>query len=243
MNTPSTVTDPPVHVLIVYYSRYGVVKLLAERVVEGVHREPQVEVELLPIEDEPIMEVRSDESADDARRRRAILIDRMAVADALIVGSPSYLGSMASPLKRLFEDCATAEDPVVQDRSRPWRHYLFHDKIGAAFTASGTPHGGNEQTLHSILTMMMHFGMVVVTPGQRLPILEDEAAPYGATAISGADGRRLPSDQEQDEARDLGERVAKIAVWLKLGRTDWEQTRDELAGTAGRRRVGFDPSA
>jgi len=236
-------TDSKLHILVVYYSRYGVVKLLAERIAEGARREPDVEIELLPIEDEPIMDARGDEGADDARRRRAIVIDRMARADALIVGSPSYLGSAASPLKRLFEDCATAEDPAVGDRSRPWRHYLFHDKVGAAFTASGTPHGGNEQTLLSILTMLMHFGMIVVTPGQRLPILENEAAPYGATAISGADGRRLPSDQEQNEARDLGERVARIALWVNDGRTSWEQSRYELAGGAGRRHLGFDPSA
>jgi NAD(P)H dehydrogenase (quinone) len=243
MNVTRAVAESKLRILIVYYSRYGVVKLLAERIAEGIQREPDVETELLPIEDDPIMEARGDESTDDARRRRAIVIDRMAGADALIVGSPSYLGSAASPLKRLFEDCATAEDPAAGDRSRPWRHYLFHDKVGAAFTASGTPHGGNEQTLHSILTMLMHFGMIVVTPGQRLPILEQEAAPYGATAISGADGRRLPSDQEQNDARDLGERVARITSWVKHGRTAWEQTRYERAADPRRRHPGFDPSA
>jgi NAD(P)H dehydrogenase (quinone) len=243
MNVTRTVADPKLHILIVYYSRYGVVKLLAERIAEGAQREPGIETELLRIEDLPIMEARGDEDADDARMRRAIVIDRMASADALIVGSPSYLGSAASALKRLFEDCATAEDPAIQDRSRPWRHYLFHDKVGAAFTASGTPHGGNEQTLLSILTMLMHLGMIVVTPGQGFPILENQAAPYGATAISGADGRRLPTDQEQNDARDLGERVARITTWVKRGRTAWEQGRHELAGPPGRRRPGFDPSA
>lgn len=243
MSTARTVTEPKLRILLVYYSRFGVVKLLAERIAERARREPDVEVELLPIEDLPIMEVRGDEGADDARQRRAIVIDRMASADALIVGSPSYLGSAASPLKRLFEDCATAEDPAVGDRSRPWRHYIFHDKVGAAFTASGTPHGGNEQTLLSILTMLMHFGMIVVTPGQRPPILEHEAAPYGATAISRADGRRLPTDQEQDDARDLGERVARITRWVRDGRTAWEQARNELGRAPGRRHLGFDPSA
>lgn len=243
MNVTHAVAESKLHILIVYYSRYGVVKLLAERIADGARREPDVETELLAIDDEPIMEARGDEGTDDARRRRAVVINRMASADALIVGSPSYLGSAASTLKRLFEDCATAEDPAVNDRSRPWRHYLFHDKVGAAFTASGTPHGGNEQTLLSILTMLMHFGMIVVTPGQRPPILENEAAPYGATAISGADGRRLPSDQEQNDARDLGERVARLTRWVTDGRTAWEQARHELAGAAGRRHLGFDPSA
>ena len=238
MKTPPAVTDPGPNILIVYYSRYGVVKLLAERIAEGAHREPGVHVDLLAVEDLPITEPRTGETPDDANRRRAALVNRLAGADALIVGSPSYFGSMASPIKRLFEDCATAGTPEIQDRSRPWRQYRFRDKIGAAFTASGTPHGGNEQTLLSILTMMMHFGMLVLTPGQRIPILEHEAAPYGATAVSGADGRRLPSDLERDEARDLGEQVARVALWLRRGRAAWEQARFEL-GRGG----GSNPSA
>ena len=93
----------------------------------------------------------------------------------------------------------------------------------------------------SILTMLMHFGMIVVTPGQRLPILEHEAAPYGATAISGADGSRLPNEQEQNDARDLGERIARITRWVKDGRASWERARHDLAAT--RRPASFDPSA
>lgn len=244
MNGSSVRTkDRPLQVLIVCYSRYGVVKLLAERIAEGAGREPGVEAELLIVEDLPVTELRSDENPDDMRRRRAVLLNQLTAADALIMGSPSYFGSMAAPLKRFFEDCTTAEGPQAQDRSRPWRHHLFRDKVGAAFAASGTPHGGNEQTLLSILTMMMHLGMIVVTPGQRPPILEHEAAPYGATAISGADGRRLPSDLEQEEARALGEQVARVASWVRRGRQAWEQSRYGHGPDVGRRRFSFDPSA
>jgi len=244
MNGSSVRTkDRPLQVLIVCYSRYGVVQLLAERIAEGAGREPGVEAELLIVEDLPVTELRSDENPDDMRRRRAVLLNQLTAADALIMGSPSYFGSMAAPLKRFFEDCTTAEGPQAQDRSRPWRHHLFRDKVGAAFAASGTPHGGNEQTLLSILTMMMHLGMIVVTPGQRPPILEHEAAPYGATAISGADGRRLPSDLEQEEARALGEQVARVASWVRRGRQAWEQSRAGRGPGVGRRRFSFDPSA
>jgi NAD(P)H dehydrogenase (quinone) len=244
MNGPNARTeDRPLQVLIVCYSRYGVVKLLAERIAEGAGREPGVEAELLIVEDLPVTELRGDEDPDAMRRRRAILLNQLTAADALIVGSPSYFGSMAAPLKRLFEDCTTADGPQARDRSRPWRHHRFRDKVGAAFTASGTPHGGNEQTLLSILTMLMHLGMIVVTPGQRPPILEHEAAPYGATAISGADGRRLPSDLEQEEARALGEQVARVASWVRRGRQAWEQSRHGRGAGVGRRRFSFDPSA
>jgi NAD(P)H dehydrogenase (quinone) len=159
------------------------------------------------------------------RRRRAILLQRLVSADALIVGAPSYFGSMASPVKRLFEDCVTASAPPTTDRSRPWRQYLFRDKVGAAFASSATPHGGNEQTLHSILTMLSHLGMILVTPGQAPPILENEAAPYGATAVAGAQGDRLPSEAEQDAARALGQQVAEVSHWLHWGRTEWEKWR------------------
>lgn len=154
--------------------------------------------------------------------RRAATLNMLTSADALVVGAPGYFGSMASPVKRLFEDCATASTADA-DRSRPWGHFQFHDKVGAAFTSTGTVHGGNEQTLLSILTMFMHFGMIVVTPGQQQPILEVQAAPYGATAISGPEGGRLPTADDEEAARRLGERVAQVAIRLKIGSAAWTE--------------------
>ena len=235
--------DRNTRLLVVYYSRFGVVGTMAELVAEGARRAPAVDVELLEVEDRPIEELRTDESEDDMRRRRAVLVNRLVWADALVVGAPAYFGSMASPVKRFFEDCATASVPFITDHSRPWRAHAFHGKVGAAFTASGTPWGGNEQALHSILTMMMHLGMIVVTPGQRPPILEHTAAPYGATAISGPDGDRPPSQDEQDAARELGEQVAEVATWLHWGRREWEQLRNAQRGASAPREGPFDPSA
>jgi len=162
-------------------------------------------------------------------QRRAAIVNRLASADALIVGAPSYFGSMASPVKRLFEDCVTASDPPATDRSRPWRRHQFANKVGAAFTSSGTPHGGNEQTLHSILTLLMHLGMIVVTPGQGEPILDNESAPYGATAIAGSAGNQPPSDLERAAARALGLQVAEVASWLQWGYQRWERWRHRQA--------------
>jgi NAD(P)H dehydrogenase (quinone) len=210
-------------ILIVYYSRFGAVRSLAEHVAEGARRVPDIETEMLEVEDLPVEALRPGERAADMQMRRAMVVGKLGSADALIVGAPAYFGSMASPVKRLFEDCATASNPPATDRSRPWHHYLFHDKPGGAFTASATPHGGNEQALHSILTLMMHLGMVVVTPGQQMPILENDAAPYGATAITGAMGNRIPTETELESARALGQRVAEVATWLAWGRTEWEK--------------------
>jgi NAD(P)H dehydrogenase (quinone) len=218
-------------ILVVYYSRFGVLRLLAERIAEGTRRVPSAETGFLEVEDRPIEELRPGEDEHAMAQRRAMVVNQLASADALIVGAPSYFGSMASPVKRLFEDCITASSPPSTDRSRPWRHHLLRDKVGAAFTSSGTPHGGNEQTLHSILTMLMHLGMIVVAPGQREPILENEAAPYGATAIAGSAGNRLPSEMEQEAARALGEQVATVTTWLHWGRQEWERWRSHQPAT------------
>jgi NAD(P)H dehydrogenase (quinone) len=222
----TTVGQPSIHILIATYSRFGVLKLMAEYIADGARSVPGVDVHLIEIEDLPIDIPRPGESNSDHLLRRGVLMERIAGADALIVGAPAYFGSMASPVKRFFEDCLTAESaPPAIDRSRPWRHTVLRDTVGAAFTASGTPHGGNELALHSILTLFMHLGMIVVTPGQGQPILSNAAAPYGATAITGASGDGLPTADEQEAARELGERVARIATWVSLGRTEWARNR------------------
>jgi NAD(P)H dehydrogenase (quinone) len=212
--------QPPdeVEVLVVYYSRFGVVRRLAELIAEGARCVPGVATRLMSVDDQPVGEPRAGEYIEEAEMRRAVVLNRLIAADAIVVGAPAYFGSMASPVKRLFEDCAATSPTPQRERSRPWRAYLFRDKVGAAFTSSGTPHGGNEQALHSILRLMMHLGMLIVTPGQREPILQHAAAPYGATAVAGAGGDREPSAQERAVARALGERVARVASWVVLGR-------------------------
>lgn len=249
MSTPanSSTASPelPLRVLVVYYSRFGAIRELAALVAEGARQVAGVEAALLEVEDQPIEEPRlaPDQTAVAETRgqvlaRRDKLLDRLATADALVFGAPAYFGSMAAPLKRFFEDCATASSAVL-DRTRPWHHYLFQDKPGAAFTSSATPHGGNEQALHSMLTLMMHLGMIVVTPGQQRPILEQPAAPYGATAITGASGYQGLTAEERTEAVALGRRVAEVASWLRAGRQVVAARQQQRQEAAQR----YDPSA
>lgn len=223
---PWDTSEPPLRVLVVYYSRFGVIRQMAEEIAAGASRVDGVVTDLLQVEDAPLGLALPGETEQAMLRRRGAIVERLAEADAIVVGSPAYFGSMASPLKRLFEDCATAPSPLLPDESRPWRGHLFRNKVGAAFTSSATPHGGNEQTLHSILTMMMHLGMIVVAPGQREPILEHLSAPYGATAVTGATGAHELTEEERVQARDLGQRVAEVANWLDLGHRAWLKRRD-----------------
>jgi len=211
-------SDDPAHVLIVYYSRFGVLKQMAEAIADGVRRVPDAQVSFLRVEDQPVDRHPREETAPGFAQRRTVMLTQLAGADALIVGAPAYFGSMAAAVKRLFEDSLTASALPGSDRSRPWGLGECRDKVGAAFTSSGTPHGGNELALHSILTLFMHLGMIVVTPGQGEPILENPSAPYGATAIAGATGASTLTSAEQDGAQALGERVARTTVWLQMGR-------------------------
>lgn len=215
----------PIEILVVYYSRLGLVKHMAELIAEGARQVPNASVRLLEVDDRPVEEVRPDETESQMAMRRGVIVSQLVSADALIVGAPTYFGGMAAAIKRLFEDCVAATPPPG-DRTRPWLHHRFHDKVGAAFTASGTPHGGNEMALHSILTMMMHLGMVVVTPGQGRPILENPAAPYGATAVAGPTGDRPLDPEDEHAARALGERVAIVTTWLTSGRSSWNELKD-----------------
>jgi NAD(P)H dehydrogenase (quinone) len=222
-------TPYPTTVLIVYYSRFGALKALAERIAEGARQVPDVSVTMLEVQDEPLDSGSAGANADLAQRR-AVVLNQLTGADALIVGAPAYFGTVASPVKRLFEDALVANAAPGGDRSRAWQLHQFRNKVGAAFIGSGTPHGGNEMGLHSILTLFMHLGMVVVTPGQAEPLLENPSAPYGATAVTGAAGDKLPSPVEQAEAVALGKRVAQLATWLSLGRTEWDKLHGQAAG-------------
>jgi NAD(P)H dehydrogenase (quinone) len=213
-----TLDEDLLRVLIVFYSRSGTTRQLAHEVAAGVEQLPATEAILLEVEDRPLLALRPGETDDALHRRVAATLNQLTTADALIVGAPAYFGSMASPVKRFFEDCATGASAVL-DRTRPWHHYLFNNKVGAAFTSSATPHGGNEQALQSILTMLMHLGLVIVTPGQRGPILERPTAPYGATAIIGPGDPPTLTDATRQEARYLGQRVAQMAIWLREGRS------------------------
>jgi multimeric flavodoxin WrbA len=236
-------TPHPITVLIVYYSRFGALKLLAERIAEGARQVPEVSVSLLEVRDE-LLDTRSTGASADVARR-AVLLNQLTSADALIVGAPAYFGTMASAVKRLFEDALVANAAPPGDRSRAWQLHQFRNKVGAAFIGSGTPHGGNEMGLHSILTLFMHLGMVVVTPGQGEPVLENPAAPYGATAVTGASGDRLPTALEQGDARALGTRVALVASWLRVGRTEWEKAHGPVASPseAAAAHGSMDPTA
>jgi NAD(P)H dehydrogenase (quinone) len=129
----------------------------------------------------------------------------LAEYDAVVIGTPTRFGRMSSQMAAFLDQAGGL-----------WASGKLNGKVGAAFTSSATQHGGQETTLFSIITNLLHFGFVVVGMdyGYGAQMTLDEivgGAPYGATTIAGGDGSRKPSDKELDGARYQGRRVAEVA--------------------------------
>jgi NAD(P)H dehydrogenase (quinone) len=136
-------------------------------------------------------------------------IEELAAYDAIIIGAGTRFGRLLSQMANLLDQAGGL-----------WARGALHGKVGGAFTSSATQHGGQETTLFSIITNLLHFGMVVVglDYGHAGQMTLDEitgGSPYGATTIAGGDGSRLPSANELEGARYQGRKIAEIAIKLR----------------------------
>ncbi|RZZ90492.1 NAD(P)H:quinone oxidoreductase [Pseudoxanthomonas winnipegensis] len=194
-------------VLVLYYSAYGHVEAMAQAVAEGARSAgAQVDIkrvpELVPEEVAKASHYKLDQAAPIAR------IDELADYDAIVIGVGTRFGRMASQMANFLDQAGGL-----------WAKGALHGKVGAAFTSTATQHGGQETTLFSIITNLLHFGMVVVglDYGFKEMMTLDEVAggaPYGATTLAGGDGARQPSKIDLDGARYQGQRVAQTAIKL-----------------------------
>ena len=154
-------------ILIIYYSRSGNTKRMAEEIAKGVKKE-KIPVELKGVEE--------------------VKVNDLLNYDGIIVGSPTYYGTMANPIKKLFDDSVKF-------------HGKLEGKVGAAFTSSANVGGGNETTILDILNAMLIHGMVIQGNSQ--------GDHYGPVAIDAPDGRVLK------QCLRLGERTAKLVTRLQ----------------------------
>eukprot|EP01037_Dinobryon_pediforme_P005581 gene5581-5638_t len=194
-------------VLVLYYSTYGHIETMAHAIAEGaraagatvdVKRVP----ETVPAEIAQAAHFKLDQTAPVAT------IADLEQYDAIIVGTGTRFGRISSQMAAFLDQAGGL-----------WARGALNGKVGAAFTASATQHGGQETTLFSILTNLLHFGMTIVglDYGFQGQMRNDEVtggAPYGATTIANGDGSRQPSATELDSARYLGRRVAETAAKL-----------------------------
>jgi len=194
-------------ILVLYYSAYGHVEKMAYAVAEGAREAGAiVDVKRVP-ELVPETVARSahfklDQTAPIAK------VEELENYDAIVVGVGTRFGRMASQMANFLDQAGGL-----------WAKGALHGKVGGAFTSTATQHGGQETTLFSIITNLLHFGMVIVGldyghAGQMTLEEITGGSPYGATTIAGAQGQRQPSNNELVGARYQGRKIAQVAKKL-----------------------------
>lgn len=191
-------------VLVLYYSSYGHIETMANAIAEGA-RSTGATVDILRVPETVPHDVAVVAHFKLDQVARVALISDLENYDAVIVGTGTRFGRMSSQLAAFLDQAGGL-----------WIRGALNGKIGAAFASSSTQHGGQETTLFSIITNLMHFGMTIVGlpySHQGQMTLEEivGGAPYGATTIAGSDGSRMPSEIELAGARHQGELVASLA--------------------------------
>lgn len=185
-----------------------IIETLSRAIAEGVDAAGAASVikrvpELVPLELAKASHFKLDQPAPIAR------IEELADFDGVIIGTGTRFGRMPSQMAAFLDQAGGL-----------WQRGALHGKVGSAFSSSATQHGGQEMTLFSIITNLLHFGMVVVglNYGFKGQMTLDEisgGSPYGATTITGSDGHRQPSINELEAARYQGRSVADIALRLR----------------------------
>ena len=195
-------------ILILYYSSYGHIETMAQAVAEGV-REAGAEAvikrvpELVPEEVARKSGFKLDQPAPIAT------VAELPGYDAIILGVPTRFGNMPAQMKNFLDQTGGL-----------WAQGKLIGKVGSVFTSTATQHGGQESTILSTHTVLLHHGMVIVGlpyafAGQMALNEITGGSPYGASTIAAGDGSRQPSENELAGARFQGKHVAGIAAKLK----------------------------
>ena len=195
-------------VLVLYYSSYGHVETLARAIAAGAGEVAGTEVtikrvpELVPDDVAKASGLKTDQDAAFAKP------GELGDYDAIILGSPTRFGNMAAQMRNFLDQTGGL-----------WATSALVGKIGSAFCATASQHGGQETTLTSMHTTLLHHGMIIVGlpyswSGNTTMDGISGGTPYGITTITGSDGSRMPSENELDGAHFQGRHVAGIAAKL-----------------------------
>jgi len=199
-------------VLVLYYSSYGHIETMAKAVAEGARSVSGVQVDIKRV---------PELVPEDVARAGHYKVDQEAPVatpadleqyDAIVFGTPTRFGNMAAQMKNFLDQTGGL-----------WAQGKLVGKIGSVFTSTATQHGGQESTLLSFHTVLLHHGMAVVGlpysfQGQTSNAEITGGTPYGASTIANGDGSRQPSTNELDGARFQGRHVAQLAAALRAGR-------------------------
>lgn len=197
-------------VLVLYYSMYGHIERMAEAIAEGARLEDGVEAvikrvpETIPEDRARALGIKLDQKAPIATP------DELKNYDAIIFGTPTRFGNMATQMRNFLDQTG-----------KLWMDGALIGKVGSVFTSTGTQHGGQETTITSFHSTLLHHGMVIVGVPyscKGLTVMSEISggSPYGSSTLAGADGKRMPSKNELDIAHFQGQHVAKIAKLLSV---------------------------
>ncbi|MFK5892982.1 MAG: NAD(P)H:quinone oxidoreductase [Pseudomonadota bacterium] len=192
-------------ILILYYSRHGATKELAQLIARGVEKVPQMQARLRTV---PEISTVCEKMEDEIPQQGAIYVtnDDLNECSGLILGSPTRFGNMASPLKYF-----------IDNTSSQWLAGVLNGKPGGVFTSSSSLHGGQESTLLSMMIPLLHHGMMILGipySESALSTTTTGGTPYGASHVAGTENNRPISEDEKQLAMALGKRIAETAKKL-----------------------------
>ena len=197
-------------VLVLYYSSYGHLETMASAVAEGARSAGAV-VDIKRVPETAPTEVAKAAHFKLEQAAPVASIADLEHYDAIVIGAPTRFCRMPAQMASFLDQAGGL-----------WARGALHGKVGGAFTSTATQHGGQEMTLFSIITNLLHFGMVIVglPYSHQGQMTLDEivgGSPYGATTIAGGQGQRQPSAIELEGARHQGKLVAETANKLFAG--------------------------
>ena len=196
-------------VLVLYYSSYGHLAKMADAVAEGA-RAGGAEVDIRRVPETAPKEVAEKAGFQPDHSHSEIeSVNALTNYDAIIIGAPTRFGRMPSQMAAFLDQAGGL-----------WASGALNGKVGGAFTSTASQHGGQEVTLFSIITNLLHFGMTIVGldygfQDQMTLDAVHGGTPYGASTIAAGDGSRQPSEIDLGGARYQGKRIAETAAKLK----------------------------
>ena len=198
-------------ILVLYYSMYGHVETLAKAVAEGARSVEGAEAVIKRVPELMPEEAARKAGAKLNQEAPVATVDELSTYDAFIFGTPTRFGNMCSQMRSFLDQTG-----------KLWASGALIGKVGSVFVSTGTQHGGQETTIASFHTTLLHHGMVIVGVPYSCQALVnmDEitgGTPYGATTLAGADGSRRPTENEMTIARFQGAHVGKITRKLTGG--------------------------
>ncbi len=193
------------YILVLYYSRYGSVKKMAQHVARGIESVPGIEAMVRTVPPvSPVIEASAPAIPESGAPY--VTLDELKNCAGLALGSPTRFGNMAAPMKYF-----------IDSTSGLWLSGDLVNKPAAVFSATASLHGGQETTLLSMMLPLMHLGFMMLGIPYTEPDLNTTTTggtPYGATHVTGTDGKKPLSDEEQRLCFAMGKRLAEVALKL-----------------------------